>query len=211
MGASQNKLLIELAGRSIISWTLEAAEKSKLIKWIGIIGQPVDKKKIMSFSENLSKPVRWINGGSTRQESVQLGLASLPDDAENVMVHDGARCMIEASFFDKCASAIERGNSVIAATPVTDTIKRVNEKMQIVETPDRSHLWSAQTPQCFKVKELKQAHKVAIEKGWNVTDDASLYERLGWKISIIESNPSNIKVTTKFDLKIAEVIFKSHS
>ncbi len=204
MGAKGNKLLLPLAGRPLLSWTLEAAVAAHSVSWIGVVGQLVDKPLILPLLKNLSKPAEWINGGDTRQQSVQFGLAALPKEAKHVLIHDGARCLVEPSLIDKCAEFVLKGEAVIAATPVTDTIKRVDEHGFISSTPDRDGLWAAQTPQGFSVAKLKNGHQQALEKGWAVTDDASLFERLGWSVRILESCPSNIKVTTPSDLAIAE-------
>ena len=141
-----------------------------------------------------------------RQESVLRGLAGLPEGAEQVLIHDGARCLAEPALFDRCAMALATGQALIAATPVTDTIKRVDADGVITDTPDRSELWAAQTPQGFQVDQLRQGHAEAEAKGWTVTDDASLYERLGWPVQVLDAGPSNIKVTTPFDLNVAEAV-----
>ena len=204
MGANRNKLLLKILGKTVLEWTLKAAFASKAINWIGIIGQPKDKVSICSILNDQVKSVRWINGGATRQQSVQLGLASLPEDAKYVLIHDGARCLVSATVFDDIAAIVSHGHAVIAASPVTDTIKIVNKNGEIIDSPPRSDLWSAQTPQGFSVDKLKFAHSEAIAKGWTVTDDASLYERLGLPVKIYDAGPTNIKVTTPFDLLIAE-------
>ena len=204
MGADRNKLLLKVAGKMVLEWTLKAALDSKTINWIGIIGQPKDKDSICSIFEDSVKSFQWINGGSTRQQSVQLGLAALPIDAKSVLIHDGARCLVRSFIFDEISKIVSEGQAVIAASQVTDTIKKVNKEGEIIESPPRSDLWSAQTPQGFPVNKLKHAHSEAIAKGWNVTDDASLFERLGLPVKIYDAGPSNIKVTTPFDLLIAE-------
>ena len=153
-----------------------------------------------------NKPVIWIQGGSTRQESVLRGLEGLPEAAEQVLIHDGARCLAEPALFDRCAMALASGQALIAATPVTDTIKRVDADGVITDTPDRSELWAAQTPQGFQVDQLRHGHAEAEANGWTVTDDASLYERLGWPVQVLDAGPSNIKVTTPFDLNVAEAV-----
>ena len=206
MGADRNKLLLPLAGRPLIAWTLDAAMKAERISWIGLVGQEVDRDDIVSLLNNVQKPVVWIHGGSTRQESVLRGLDALPEQAEHVLIHDGARCLAEPDLFDRCAVALEQGGALIAATPVTDTIKKVNGDGLIQETPLRSELWAAQTPQGFSVDQLRQGHAEALKKGWTVTDDASLYERLGWPVRVLDAGPSNIKVTTPFDLTVAEAV-----
>ena len=206
MGADRNKLLLEVAGKTILEWTLKAAFASQSIKWIGIVGQPKDKKAIFSILQNSIKSFTWINGGMTRQDSVQLGLSALPSDAEHVLIHDGARCLVNPLVFDEISKIVLRGEAVIAASRVVDTIKKVNKKGEIIDTPPRSELWSAQTPQGFPVNQLKDAHRKARSNGWSVTDDASLFERLGLPVKIYDAGPSNIKVTTPFDLVIAESI-----
>jgi len=209
MGADRNKLLLKIAGKTILEWTLKAAFASQSIKWIGIVGQPKDKSSIFSILHNSSESCQWINGGSTRQESVQLGLSALPADAKSVLIHDGARCLVSPLVFDEISRIVLGGDAVIAASQVVDTIKKVNDKGEIIDTPPRSDLWCAQTPQGFPVEQLKHAHRQAIFNGWSVTDDASLFERLGIPVKIYDAGPSNIKVTTPFDLVIAESILSS--
>tara|TARA_B100000965_G_scaffold38313_1_gene28278 strand:- start:1330 stop:2007 length:678 start_codon:yes stop_codon:yes gene_type:complete len=204
MGADRNKLLLKVAGKTVLEWTLKAALASKAIHWIGIIGQPKDKSSICSIINDSLKSVQWINGGSTRQQSVRLGLSALPDNAQTVLIHDGARCLISPLVFDDIAKIVSNGKAVIAASQVTDTIKKVDKDGEIIDSPPRSDLWSAQTPQGFPVDKLKYAHSQAIAQEWNVTDDASLFERLGFPVEIYDAGPTNIKVTTPFDLVIAE-------
>ena len=208
MKAGKNKLLIELEGESLIYWTLKSILSSSSISWVGIIGQPKDKELLLNSVKNFSNQVKWINGGETRQESVFNGLNSLPKDAKKVLIHDGARCLINPELINKCAAELEKNEAVILATKVTDTIKIIDNKGFIKETPNREYLWAAQTPQGFLVDSLKKAHKMAIDKNWIVTDDASLFEMLNWKVKIIEGNYSNIKVTSPIDLKIAKLFLK---
>ena len=211
MGADRNKLLLPLAGRSVIAWTLEAALAAQRISWIGVVGQAIDRDPIMALVEGVAKPVVWIQGGSTRQESVLRGLAGLPSEAEHVLIHDGARCLAEPALFDRCAEAVAAGTALIAATPVTDTIKKVDGGGQITETPLRSELWAAQTPQGFQVEQLRRGHAEAQAQQWEVTDDASLFERLGWPVQVLDAGPANIKVTTRFDLTVAEAVLALRS
>jgi 2-C-methyl-D-erythritol 4-phosphate cytidylyltransferase len=208
MGAAGNKLLLEVAGRPVLAWTLEAALASRSVHWIGIVGQPVDADPIAAIvtAAAADRPVQWIVGGDTRQESVRRGLAALPAEAEGVLIHDGARCLVQPSLFDRCAEAVAAGMAVIAATPVTDTIKQVDGQGTITATPERSGLWAAQTPQGFAVGRLRQAHDRAEAAGWSVTDDAALFERLGWPVQVLEAPASNIKLTTPFDLTVAAAL-----
>ncbi len=213
MGSDRNKLLLTLLGKPILAWTLLAAEAANQISWIGIIGQPADQAdlKVILNELNLSKPVELIAGGKTRQESVYNGLQALPGDAEAVLIHDGARCLATPELLDRCAGALRECQGLIAAVAVKDTIKVVDEAGVVVDTPDRRQLWAAQTPQGFEVKVLKQCHDKGRELGWEVTDDAALFERCGLAVRIVEGEETNLKVTTPVDLAIAEFILRKRS
>ena len=210
MGSNRNKLLLTLLGKPLLAWTLLAAEAAHDIGWIGIIGQPADQSdfKAILAELSLSKPVQLISGGETRQESVYNGLQGLPAEAERVLIHDGARCLATPQLLDRCAAALLQCPGLIAAVPVKDTIKVVDETGVIQDTPDRQHLWAAQTPQGFEVKLLKQCHEQGRKLAWEVTDDAALFERCGLPVNIVEGEETNLKVTTPVDLAIAEFIIR---
>jgi 2-C-methyl-D-erythritol 4-phosphate cytidylyltransferase len=211
MGSNRNKLLITLRGKPLLAWTLIAAEAATSIEWIGIIGQPEDRSDLEEIVSNLSlsKPVRFIQGGSTRQESVYNGLQGLPPDAERVSIHDGARCLATPALFDRCAAVLATQPGLIAAVSVKDTIKVVDSMGIVVDTPDRSHLWAAQTPQGFDVKLLKSCHERGRTLGWEVTDDAALFEKCNLPVTIVPGEETNLKITTPVDLAIAEFILQS--
>jgi 2-C-methyl-D-erythritol 4-phosphate cytidylyltransferase len=207
MGATRNKLLLPLAGRPVLAWTLEAALACEEIGWIGLVGQPVDAAAIQALvaAAQPNRPVVWIEGGDTRQESVSRGLEALPAGAQEVLIHDGARCLVDPELIARCGAAVRAGEAVIAATRVTDTIKQVDASGTISGTPIAANSGGPR-PQGFGVERLRQAHRRAREEGWSVTDDASLFERLGWPVRVIEAPPSNLKITTPFDLTIAEAV-----
>ena len=212
MGSDRNKLLLELLGKPLLAWTLLAAEAAEEITWIGIMGQPND---FPSFQEilaelNLTKEVNLIQGGETRQESVYNGLRGLPGAADKVLIHDGARCLATPDLFNRCATTLELCQGLIAAIPVKDTIKIVDHSGLIKSTPERKQLWAAQTPQGFDVKLLKQCHEKGKKLGWQVTDDAALFERCQIPVRIVEGEETNLKVTTPVDLAIAEFILQQH-
>ena len=213
MGSDRNKLLLKLLEKPLLAWTLQAAEQSKTIKWIGIIGQPTDFadfEDLLIYS-NLTKSVKLIVGGETRQESVYNGLQALPDNAERVLIHDGARCLATPALFDRCSNALDTCQGFIAAVTVKDTIKVVDSQGIITETPDRSNLWAAQTPQGFNVALLKECHDRGKELGWRVTDDAALFEKCNIPVKIVEGEETNLKVTTPVDLAIAEFILRQRN
>lgn len=211
MGSDRNKLLLTLLDKPLLAWTLEAAEAATGIDWIGIMGQPVDFPDFQEILAqlNLTKPVELIQGGETRQQSVYNGLQALPTDAERVLIHDGARCLATPELFERCGTALQTCSGLIAAIPVKDTIKVVDQNGLILETPDRQQLWAAQTPQGFEVKLLKECHDQGRQQGWEVTDDAALFEKCGLSVHIVMGEETNLKVTTPVDLSVAEFILRS--
>ncbi len=210
MGSSRNKLLLRLRGWPLLAWTLRSAAQANSIDWIGLLGQPEDwpEFKAILADLKLSLPVELIRGGDTRQQSVYNGLQALPPEASRVLIHDGARCLATPALFDRCAQVLQTCPGLIAAVRVKDTIKVVDAAGLIQATPDRQQLWAAQTPQGFEVAPLKQAHQRAVELGWEVTDDAALFERVGLPVRIVEGEETNLKLTTPVDLTIAEFLLQ---
>ncbi len=213
MGSDRNKLLMTLFGRPILSWTLEAAAAAPSIKWIGIICQPLDMPVIEQIRSEckVNKTVAFIQGGDTRQASVFNGVRSLPVNANHVLIHDGARCLATPELFERCAAAALKTKGFITAVPVKDTIKEVDEQGVITNTPERSRLWAAQTPQGFEVDLLKECHNRGDRENWQVTDDAALLEKCGVPVSIVEGEETNLKVTTPIDLAIAQLILQQRN
>lgn len=211
MGGDRNKLLMPLLGKPLIAWTLQAVKAAETIHWIGIIAQPHEWQDFRDVVASLamSRRVRFIEGGSTRQESVYRGLQGLPAVAEQVLIHDGARCLATPALFNRCAKSVLTYPGLIAAVPVKDTIKVVSSTTQLVQsTPDRSSLWAAQTPQGFEVDTLKKCHDEGVRRGWEVTDDAALFEQCNLPVHIVDGEETNLKVTTPIDLAIAEFILR---
>ena len=208
MGSDRNKLLLPLLGRPILAWTLQSAEDAASIDWIGIIGQPIDFPDFNAILTllNLTKPVVLIQGGSTRQASVYQGLQALPESAEQVLIHDGARCLATPELFNRCSEALQTCEGLIAAVTVKDTIKVVDTDLRVTGTPDRAYLWAAQTPQGFQVDLLKACHEKGLQYQWEVTDDAALFEKCGLQVKIVPGEETNLKVTTPVDLAIAQFV-----
>jgi len=211
MGGDRNKLLLPLRGKPLLAWTLLAANAAQSIQWIGIIAQPGEWQELKAIVADLglNRTVDFIPGGETRQESVHNGLNGLPDAAAQVLIHDGARCLVSPALIDRCTVAVHHYPGLIAAIPVKDTIKQViPDTHQIAHTPDRHLLWAAQTPQGFEVATLLKCHEEARQQGWAVTDDAALFEKCGLPVQIVEGEDTNLKVTTPVDLAIADFILQ---
>lgn len=203
MGAAVNKLLLSILDRPVLAWTLAAADRAEAITEIGIIGQPAEQEEIAALLAKypIRTPVQWIEGGETRQASVYRGLLAIT--AEQVLIHDGARCLATPALFDRCAEALTSYPALIAAVPVRDTIKQVARDGRIEKTIPREQLWAAQTPQGFAVKPLLAYHRLAKEQNLAVTDDAALWEWQGQSVVVVPGEETNIKVTTPADLVLA--------
>lgn len=208
MGADRNKVLLTLLDRPIVAWTLLAAEAASSISWIGLICQPEDEPVLsdLLIALALTTPIALLRGGDTRQASVYNGLQGLPEAADQVLIHDAARCLVTADLFDRCSQALATCPGLVAAVPVKDTIKVVEPGGLVQATPDRQTLWAAQTPQGFVVPLLRQCHDKGVEQGWEVTDDAALFEKCGLPVQVVPGEETNLKVTTPGDLAIAAFI-----
>jgi 2-C-methyl-D-erythritol 4-phosphate cytidylyltransferase len=152
--------------------------------------------------------VRTVEGGAERSDSVRNALAAVPADAEIILVHDAARPLVTAAIIERCVAAAAEGRSAVAAVPVVDTIKEVDDGGRVVGTPDRRRLWAAQTPQAFPAGVLRNAHRRAAADGVGATDDAALVDRYGGTVIVVAGAPENIKITTPADVALAETLLQ---
>jgi 2-C-methyl-D-erythritol 4-phosphate cytidylyltransferase len=146
-----------------------------------------------------------VTGGVERQHSVALGLAATAPGCDVVVIHDAARPLVDAGLFDRCVDSARTSGAAIAATPVVDTIKRV-QAGRIVNTVPRDDLWAAQTPQAFLRDRLMAAFETSIAEERIFTDEAGLFEALGWEVIVVPGSYSNFKITRPGDLAMAEAL-----
>jgi 2-C-methyl-D-erythritol 4-phosphate cytidylyltransferase len=199
LGAGGPKALVELAGRPLLQWSIEA------LRAVGAIEQLV---VAMPAGAPAPAGVTAVTGGATRSESVRLALAAA-GPAETVLVHDAARPLLSPALAERVIAALqgeEALDAAIAAVPVTDTVKRVGEGRRVQETLDRSLLWAVQTPQVFRRGALERALDVSGETLARATDDAWLIEQAGGTVLVVRSGEENLKVTTPHDLRVAELL-----
>lgn len=149
-----------------------------------------------------------VMGGEVRQESIYNALQNVDPNSELVAVHDAVRPFVSNKLILDCLKQAFKSGAAILAVPVKDTIKRVNQKNEIVETPERSDLWQAQTPQIFKRHILISAYEAAKSAGQMGTDDASLIEAAGGVVTLVEGSFENFKLTYPLDFRIAEMLIK---
>jgi 2-C-methyl-D-erythritol 4-phosphate cytidylyltransferase len=209
MNSVVSKQFIFIGGKPILAYTVDAFEKSSLIdKIVLVINEAeIEKcKKIIVNKYNYKKLMKIVPGGKERQNSVFNGLKALPSETNLVTIHDGARFLITPDIIDRAVREAYDSNGVIVAMPIQDTIKKTNSNKIISKTFNRNRLWAAQTPQVFPYSIIMEAHEKAREDNFLGTDDASLVERLGYEVDIVRGSVENIKITTNFDLILAEII-----
>ncbi len=146
-------------------------------------------------------------GGRTRSESVANGLDDLPDEAQIVLVHDAARPLVGAATIERVIESVRAGRATIAALPVVDTLKEVDENDMIVRTVDREALWRAQTPQGFPRQTLVDVHRRARREHLAATDDAALCEQLGIPVAVVRGSERALKVTSSDDFARVDALF----
>ncbi|HWO78567.1 MAG TPA: 2-C-methyl-D-erythritol 4-phosphate cytidylyltransferase [Bacillus sp. (in: firmicutes)] len=209
MNAGKNKLFLTVQNVPVIIHTLQVFETDPLCKAIYLSINPGEREsfKLLINQYKINKVKAMVAGGKERQESVFEALKAVRE-TDIVLVHDGARPFIRHSTIRRLVEKAEESKAAIVAVPVKDTIKRA-EDAQIMETVERSGLWAAQTPQAFHMSILKQAYESADRDQFLGTDDASLVERLGVAVAIVEGQYDNIKLTTIEDLYFAEAIIKN--
>jgi 2-C-methyl-D-erythritol 4-phosphate cytidylyltransferase len=215
--AGRPKALVELAGRPLLQWSIEALSGADGVDRI-----------IVALPAGAEPPpgVIAVEGGAVRSDSVRraLGAAGPGDPADAVIVHDAARPLVTAELANRVLSVLmsdEGLDAAIAATPLSDTVKRVQaaplkaggEKERapqgagvVIETLERSGLWAVQTPQIFRRAALERALDVPGEVLAQATDDAWLMERLGGRVAVVAGPAENLKVTTELDLELAELL-----
>lgn len=209
MNLGMNKQYAKINGKEIIAYTIEAFDKSPLVDEIVVV---LPEKEIEFFKLNIIakhkfiKAVTLTSGGAERQDSVYNGILAVDKSCQNILIHDGARPFVNETMIEDTLKSVDEVGAVVVGVPVKDTIKVVNEKNYIEDTPDRANLWAVQTPQVFKYKMILKAYRNAFEEDFYGTDDASLVERLGYKVKMIMGSYDNIKVTTIEDLDIGKQI-----
>ncbi|MGE4491259.1 MAG: 2-C-methyl-D-erythritol 4-phosphate cytidylyltransferase [Syntrophotalea sp.] len=206
MGASVNKQYLPLGERPVLSHTIALFDRHPRVDHIFVIcpqaEMPLCQQQVID-PYGFSKVRGLVPGGAERQDSVRNGLlacGAAPDDV--VLIHDGARPLLPFELIDAAIEKAEKSGAAIVGVPVKDTIKLVRDGM-IEATPDRRHLWQAQTPQGFRFGAILDAHRLAQQQNYQGTDDASLIEWTGGRVAVIPGSYRNIKITTPEDLLLA--------
>ncbi|MFC0274111.1 2-C-methyl-D-erythritol 4-phosphate cytidylyltransferase [Metabacillus herbersteinensis] len=206
MNAGKNKQFIELEGVPVIIHTLRVFQKHSLCEGIVLVINDKERNDFSFLLEryNINKVIQTVSGGRERQDSVYNGLKAVNNEAM-VLIHDGARPFIKLATIERLLEVAAIKGAAIVAVPVKDTIKRVEDNL-VKETIERASLWSVQTPQAFRFPIILEAHKQAKSEDYLGTDDASLLERIGQTVAVVQGDYTNIKLTTPDDLLLAKAI-----
>jgi 2-C-methyl-D-erythritol 4-phosphate cytidylyltransferase len=209
LGGDLPKAFIRLRGSTLVERSLRVLAAAPEVDHVTpvIARAELDRYARLGFelpiATGFARLAEPVAGGAERQDSVRAGLRSLSSDVTWVLVHDAARCLVGQDEIAAVVGAARETGAAILAVPSPDTIKQVEEGW-IVETPDRSACWAAQTPQVFRRDLLDEAVEKAAAEGFQATDDAQLVERLGVRVRVALGRPSNLKITRPADLAVAE-------
>jgi 2-C-methyl-D-erythritol 4-phosphate cytidylyltransferase len=200
-----NKLFQSLDGRPVLDWSLTACERSPLVaEIILVVSEACRPRTSRLVARRGYRKLRTIvPGGRRRQDSVWNGLQEAAG-ADWVAIHDAARPFLNDDLIERTLAAARQRGAAIAAVPVKDTVKLVGTHGAIEQTPARSGLWAAQTPQIFRYASLVAAFRA--NDGRDATDDAELVERLGQPVAVVMGSYDNLKITTPEDLHLARAI-----
>ncbi|MBW3535383.1 MAG: 2-C-methyl-D-erythritol 4-phosphate cytidylyltransferase [Gemmatimonadetes bacterium] len=205
MGGAR-KPFLELEGEPLLLRALRPFLAHPSVTAVRIALAPEDAADPPPWLTGLDGRIGLVEGGRTRTRSVAAALAALPDGVEIVLVHDAARPLVTRAVLDRCLTAASAGVGAVAGWPATDTLKEVDEDGRVVGTPDRRRIWHAQTPQAFPASLLRRAY--ATLDGDDATDDATLVERVGGTVVMVEGSASNLKVTRPEDLPLAALLLR---
>ena len=210
MKGRMRKQYLDLSGRPVLVHSIMTFDACSLIEEIVIVvpEEEIDycQKNIVSLLD-LKTKVNLISGGGQRQDSVYNGLQAIDKITDVVVIHDGVRPFIHLEDLTACIIGARDFGACILGIPASDTLKRVNKSGIIEGTLFRENIWLAQTPQAFRYDLIAKAHETARGDGYIGTDDASLVERLGKDVKIINGSKFNIKITTQEDLDVARAMF----
>jgi 2-C-methyl-D-erythritol 4-phosphate cytidylyltransferase len=203
LDAGVAKAVVRVGGRTLLEHAVDAMFSGGGVDEVVVTAPP---ESVQEFAA-LVPSARVVAGGETRQESVRLGLAALPPGVDIVLVHDAARALVPSDVVQRVLAAIRSGaDAVIPVVSLADTVKEVDGATAVVRTVDRSSLRAVQTPQGFRRDLLERAHAAGTAA---VTDDAALVEAIGGVVVTVAGSPEALKVTTPFDLTVAEAVLAS--
>ncbi|MCC6943417.1 MAG: 2-C-methyl-D-erythritol 4-phosphate cytidylyltransferase, partial [Thermomicrobiales bacterium] len=201
---SAGKVFSPLAGRPMVAWSLDALSASAEVAEIILVAgeHTLDQANQLLASGHWPKLRAVVPGGLLRQDSVRLGMQAASPEIPLLAIHDAARPLVTTSDIDQCIQRAAETGAAILGSPIADTLKRADSGGAITATIPRDGVWAAQTPQVFCRDLLSAAFDRATERGWTVTDDASMLELAGKEVVMVRSTAENFKITTQEDVQL---------
>lgn len=207
MMADKNKILLDLGDRPIIAHTIAKFYNHPRVRKIILAIREEDRVQIDSIIDACGfEDIVRVIGGAERQDSIYNCMGVLSDDTHILLIHDGARPFVDEDTITRSILETIECGATCVGVPSKDTVKIVDQEGIILDTPDRSQVWCAQTPQCFRLDLIREAHIKARQEAFLSTDDASLVERYGYKVKMIMGSYMNNKITTPEDIRQARYI-----
>lgn len=209
LNSATAKQYLPLAGIPVLARTLLAFERSPSVDAIFLVVSPSEltncQQQVVGPLK-LSTPLTLVAGGSSRQESVENGLNAIASGTHWVIIHDGVRPFVTHAQIAACLKHAQVHGACTLALPAFDTLKEVDGNGMIMQTRQRKDIWMAQTPQVFRLSDIRNAHAEAKRRNHFATDDASLMEWMGKPVAVVQGSRLNFKITTAEDMELAEAV-----
>lgn len=211
MNSAVSKQYLQIGGKAVLYWTVKAflnhSGIDEVIVMIGEGDEDLYKSSVQDLIE-VQKPLKVSVGGIERTDSVKKGLLLVHEKAEQVLIHDGVRPLVRAEDISAVLQGLKESEACITGVYVKDTIKILDQSGMVVDTPVRSRVFAAHTPQGFRIKALREAYeKLEREEAkFILTDEAMVMEKTGYKVKTVLGSYENIKITTSEDMDAAERI-----
>lgn len=204
-----DKLVAPIADKPVIEHAVDAFERALSVTEIIIVTRIDRISELKSLLRGKEKVSGVIAGGEHRQDSVNAGLHALNAAAKFVAVHDAARPLVTAEQIENVFAQAREHGAASLAEPVTDTLKRVDEKLYVRESIDRQQVYAMQTPQIFVRDLLEEAYRAVFAKNMQITDEVSALEQIGHKVVLVPSADFNFKITFERDLRVADFVLRT--
>lgn len=209
----RDKILMPLGGMPVIAHTLKALQASDCIDEIVVVTRYESLQEVADICHDygITKTSKVVLGGKTRTESSLMGVSNADERARYIAIHDGARPFLTDKLIERVVHSAQQHDAAAPAIAPTDTVRVLNSKGVVTETPSRDLVALMQTPQVFMTELIKAALTRARDKGVKITDDCSAVEAMGYKVTVVAGEQDNIKLTTARDMYIAEGILAERS
>ena len=212
MGTPHSKAFLRLNDTPILIHAIRPFEACDRIQCLYLVLREQDlhtwrSEILRKFPMKKTRPP--VAGGSRRQDSVRLGLDAIEEEIDTVLIHDGVRPFVDSALIERLIDTMEEAPAAVVAVPTKETVKVVSPSSRVLETPMRDSLWQIQTPQAFDFQTIVEAHRKALSDGVEATDDSTLVERLGVRVTVVQGSYRHIKITTREDLVMARALLEN--